>query len=108
MAPINHVPRPPSTITVSVTHARRPAPRRATIAPMNTSGIVLPIRWAKLACRNGEVRMPHKRPTLRGQMPSLSRPLESSVLTISRIHITATRPISSSKPARRDSRASGT
>ena len=52
-------------ITIPVTRASLPAPVRAMITPMNTNGIVFEIRWAKLTCRNGAVRMPHRRPKLR-------------------------------------------
>src|SRR5947209_4025061 len=95
----SHVPAPPIRMTISVTSASRAAPRRAMISPMNTNGIVLAIRCAKLACRNGAVKMPHTWAKFRGQIPSLSSRLESSVLITSTTHISTTIPASRAIPS---------
>ena len=85
----SHVPRPPTTITVTVTATTRRAPPNAIAAPSSRNGIVLPIRWSKPPCRNGAVTIPSSPSVSRGRMPYRSQPALATWSTISESHMTA-------------------
>jgi hypothetical protein len=95
-----HVPSPATNATITVTAAVRASPPSAIVKPSTRNGIVLPIRWLQLACKNGANAIPGRPSTSPGWMPSLSRwaPSES---TASSTHITTTIAATSASPRMR-------
>ena len=102
--PISHVPRPPTTTMISVASATRLAPLKAIAAPSTRNGSVLPIRWSKPPCRNGEATTPSSPSISRGSMPCESQFVLNTWSRISTTHMIATIPATNRMPVSREVR----
>ena len=71
--PISQVPKPPRIQMIAVAQTNREIPASVIRNPSTSSGTVLAIRCAQLACRTGAKMMPHKPSVVCGRMPLVSR-----------------------------------